>query len=115
MRGGEDSRERFYGISMYTANTPIHNAAAANSAVAFSSQLGVGHFTKIVSRTPALEYWQRDFEREKTGVQNTCGKSACVVDCMPEEVLAWHFDYCSNERCRASIEKNETIRLSFRR
>ena len=61
-----------------------------------------------------MEYNKQTKGTEETA-NVTVGKAEGVVDCTAEEVVAWFFDFCSNDSTKMSHERGDLARLEIAR
>ncbi|GMH94195.1 hypothetical protein TL16_g12834 [Triparma laevis f. inornata] len=69
---------------------------------------------EIVSPCPDVEMWLQYQPPEKGERTVATGKAVGIVDGSVEEVAAWAYDYCSNERMRMHYEEGHFARLEIK-
>lgn len=76
---------------------------------------GAGEGWEVLKSPDAdVEMWTKCFEPEsgeRSGIAT--GKAIGVVNCSAEEVAAWVFDYCSNERMRINAKEGNPSRFEL--
>ena len=65
----------------------------------------------IKSASRDVEMSMKYFPPKKRERSVATGRAEGIVDCSAEEVAAWFFNYCSNERVRRSMEKEKYASL----
>ena len=71
-------------------------------------------WSKLKSPTPDIKMWMKYNQQTKGERSIATGKAEGIADCTAEEVAAWFFDYCSNERMRIIYEEGELGMLEIK-
>jgi len=100
-------------VAPLTPSPLQHQKLIVDAAVAVEQGIGgeLVDWTPITSPSPFVKMWLRLPARRKGGRQLGIGRSSTIIDCSPQEALAWWFDYASRERVKISREKGNPARL----